>query len=277
MIIWIASYPKSGNTWVRSLISSYYFSDDGKFDFNLLKYIDQYPQQKYFSHEITKPGEISNYWESSQQKITERKKIIFFKTHNSLTSLNGKNFTSPIYTLGGIYIIRDPRNLVTSLKNHYNLDYNQAIDFMNNERKYIYDDRSQGNYAAFHFLSSWSNHYKSWIMNKMFKVFVVKYEDLENKTFETVNNIFSFLNLLTGEKKELDKNKIMNCIKTTNFEVLKKKEEELGFIENISLNYNKKINFFYLGSKNKWENILSSEIKNKTNKLFENDLKYFNY
>ena len=42
MIIWIASYPKSGNTWIRSLLSSYLFSDDGKFSFKLLKNIEQF-------------------------------------------------------------------------------------------------------------------------------------------------------------------------------------------------------------------------------------------
>ena len=277
MIIWIASYPKSGNTWVRSLLSSYYFSKDGKFNFDLLENIDQYPQQKFFNQEINKPGEISNFWESSQKKIISKKKNIFFKTHNSLTSLNGKNFTSQNYTLGAIYVVRDPRNLITSLKNHYNLSYNNALNFMINDRKYIYDNRFEGNYAAFHFLSSWSNHYKSWIMNKMFQTKVIKYEDLENKTYETVNSMISFINLLIGNKKEINKSKIINSIKTTSFEVLRKQEEETGFMENISLNHNKKINFFNLGSKNKWKNILSDEIKNKTNELFEADIKYFNY
>ena len=34
MIIWIASYPNSGNTWVRSIISSLIYSDDGIFKFS---------------------------------------------------------------------------------------------------------------------------------------------------------------------------------------------------------------------------------------------------
>ena len=42
MIIWIASYPKSGNTWVRSLLSSYLFSTNGDFNFNLLDNIEQF-------------------------------------------------------------------------------------------------------------------------------------------------------------------------------------------------------------------------------------------
>ena len=73
------------------------------------------------------------------------------------------------------------------------------------------------------------------------------------------------------------KSKIIDSIKTTSFEVLRKQEEETGFMENISLNHNKKINFFKLGSKNKWKNILSDEIKDKANELFEADIKYFNY
>jgi hypothetical protein len=48
MIIWLASYPKSGNTWVRSLLSAYYFSENGNFDFELLKNINVYPQKKIF-------------------------------------------------------------------------------------------------------------------------------------------------------------------------------------------------------------------------------------
>ena len=36
MIFWIASYPKSGNTWLRTLISSYYYSKDGVFNENLI-------------------------------------------------------------------------------------------------------------------------------------------------------------------------------------------------------------------------------------------------
>ena len=49
MIVWIASYPKSGNTWVRSLITSYLFSETGSFDFSLLKEIPRFPNAKQFS------------------------------------------------------------------------------------------------------------------------------------------------------------------------------------------------------------------------------------
>jgi len=278
MIIWLASYPKSGNTWVRSLLSAYYYSKNGNFNFELLKNIDVYPQQKYFDVKIDKPGEINSYWDISQEKIISKKKIKILKTHNSLLELNGKNFTKPQYTLGIIYIVRDPRNVITSLKNHYDLDYEQSLDFMLNEKKYIYDIREKNDYADFHFLSSWSNHYKSWINNNLFKKMVIKYEDLENDTFKTLKNLIIYINSLFEVNEKIDKIKINNCIKTTNFEILKNKEKKEGFSENVySKKINKKIDFFHLGPKNKWEKVVPKEFHEKINNIFKEDLKNLKY
>ena len=49
MIIWLASYPKSGNTWVRSIISTLLYSNDGNFNFELIKKVSQFPEKKYFT------------------------------------------------------------------------------------------------------------------------------------------------------------------------------------------------------------------------------------
>ena len=278
MIIWLASYPKSGNTWVRSLLSAYYYSKNGNFNFELLKNIDVYPQQKYFDVKIDKPGEINSYWDISQEKIISKKKIKILKTHNSLLELNGKNFTKPQYTLGIIYIVRDPRNVITSLKNHYDLDYEQSLDFMLNEKKYIYDIREKNDYADFHFLSSWSNHYKSWINNNLFKKMVIKYEDLENDTFKTLKNLIIYINSLFQVNEKIDEIKINNCIKTTNFEILKHKEKKEGFTENVySEKTKKKIDFFHLGSKNKWREVVPKEFHEKINNIFKEDLKNLKY
>ena len=278
MIIWLSSYPKSGNTWVRSLLSSYYFSDTGNFNFELLKNINVYPQQKYFDEKINKPGEISLHWDISQKKIISEKKIKILKTHNSLLALNGKNFTKPEYTLGIIYVVRDPRNVITSLKNHYDLDYEQSLEFMLNEKKYIYDIQEKNDYADFHFLSSWSNHYKSWINNNLFKKMIIRYEDLENDPFKILKNLIIYINTLNQTKDKLDEQKINNCIKTTNFEILKNKEKKEGFLENVySKKSNKKIDFFNLGPKNKWRKIVPKKFHEKINNIFKEDLKNLKY
>ena len=69
-----------------------------------------------------------------------------------------------------------------------------------------------------------------------------------------------------------------NCIKTTNFEILKHKEKKEGFPENVySKKTNKKIDFFNLGPKNKWEKVIPKEFHEKINNIFKQDLKNLKY
>ena len=90
MIIWIASYPKSGNTWIRSFITAYYFCDNGVFDISKLNLIADYPNKQFF-RETVKQGEIHKHWESSQKDICDQKIAKFLKTHNSLITAFGND------------------------------------------------------------------------------------------------------------------------------------------------------------------------------------------
>ncbi len=277
MIIWIASYPKSGNTWVRSIISSYFFSKTGKFDFSLLKNISLYPSPKYFKNKIYNPGEVSYFWEESQKKIIQQQKEIFLKTHNALVAINNKNFTSEKTTLGAIYIVRDPRNILSSLKNHYDFkDYNETLEFMKNKKKYIWDIRRKNDFSGFQFLGSWPDHYKSWTQNKNIKTLLVKYEDLEKDCYLTSHKLIKFILLLKGQKKMIDENKLFRSIETTKFDILRKKEIASGFDESIIIN-DKKKSFFFQGPENKWQKNLPKEILLKAEREFKDDLNYFNY
>ena len=277
MIIWIASYPKSGNTWVRSIISSYFFSDTGDFDFNLLKNISLYPGPKYFKNKINKPGEVSLFWESSQKNIVSKEKQTFLKTHNALIALNNRLFTSEKTSLGAIYIVRDPRNILSSLKNHYDFkDYNEAFEFMKNKKKYIWDIRKNNDYSGFQFLGSWQEHYKSWIKNQKFKTLLVKYEDLERDCYSTSLKLIQYILLLKGKESKVDEKKLFRSIESTKFDVLKKKENDFGFDESIKVNDINK-SFFFLGPENKWQKKLPNDILKKIENEFQEDLKYFNY
>ena len=277
MIIWIASYPKSGNTWVRSIISSYFFTDNGDFDFNLLKNISLYPGPKYFKNKINKPGEVSLFWESSQKNIVSKEKQTFLKTHNALIALNNRLFTSEKTSLGAIYIVRDPRNILSSLKNHYDFkDYNEAFEFMKNKKKYIWDIRKNNDYSGFQFLGSWQEHYKSWIKNQKFKTLLVKYEDLERDCYSTSLKLIQYILLLKGKESKVDEKKLFRSIESTKFDVLKKKENDFGFDESIKVNDINK-SFFFLGPENKWQKKLPNDILKKIENEFQEDLKYFNY
>ena len=277
MIIWIASYPKSGNTWVRSIISSYFFTDTGDFDFNLLKNISLYPGPKYFKNKINKPGEVSLFWESSQKNIVTKETQTFLKTHNALIALNNRLFTSEKTSLGAIYIVRDPRNILSSLKNHYDFkDYNEAFEFMKNKKKYIWDIRKNNDYSGFQFLGSWQEHYKSWIKNQKFKTLLVKYEDLERDCYSTCLKLIQYILLLKGKESKVDEKKLFRSIESTKFDVLKKKEKDLGFDESIKVNDINK-SFFFLGPENKWQKKLPYDVLIKVENEFQEDLKYFNY
>ena len=82
MIIWIASYPKSGNTWIRSILSAYLFSEDGKFSFKLLKNIDRFSSKNLLpelSNNLKSQTRISKNWIPSQKMINQDKKIHLLK------------------------------------------------------------------------------------------------------------------------------------------------------------------------------------------------------
>ena len=284
MIIWIASYPKSGNTWLRTLISTYFFSLDGSYEEILLKNIDQFPTAKYFKdfkHNKKIPGDTCKYWIPAQELINSKKKLKFFKTHNTFGKVNQFDFTNSQNSIGCIYIVRDPRNVITSLKNHYQLDDNQAFTWMTNEKNFIYNifDFENSGYSDFQFISSWGTNYKSWKIQKKIPIKIVKYEDLVNSTYAVFLDIIKFINTNTNNKQSLDKEKIKKTLKTTSFEVLKKNEIKKGFSEAVTdrKDKNKKISFFNLGPKNNWKKILDENLKDKIEQVFKNELKELNY
>ena len=117
MIFWIASYPKSGNTWLRTLISAYYYSKDGIFDQSILKNIGMFPERRHFvDFDYNQEKDTTKLWIKSQEKINADKKIRFFKTHNIFGKVNGYDFTNKQNSAGCVYIVRDPRNVITFKK-----------------------------------------------------------------------------------------------------------------------------------------------------------------
>ena len=125
MIIWCASYPKSGNTWVRAIISSLLYSKNGIFNFDMLRKVSLFPKRfhfKDFTDDYSNLEKISQYWIDAQEKINTDGEIRILKTHNGNYNFLGKDFTNKKNTLGVIYVVRDPRNIIASISNHYQLN-----------------------------------------------------------------------------------------------------------------------------------------------------------
>ena len=278
MIIWIASYPKCGNTWIRSLLSAYYFSADGEFKFSLLKNIKQFPSIDFFQKKIDSIEEASANWIPIQKKIKETKKVYFLKTHNVFGSYKGNSFTSPEYTLGVINIVRDPRNVITSLMNHFSIKEEEALKLISNVNRNLRDRNDQDNYATYSFISSWNNNYNSWKFTKNINKIVIKYEDLENNIENTFLKIIRFTNKIMGKNDEIDFEKLKKSIKTTEFDLLKKKEEKEGFEEAIySSDDSKTRAFFNLGRNNDYKKLLKYKTIKSIEKLFDKEMKELGY
>jgi len=282
MIIWLASYPKSGNTYVRAFLSAYYFSENGQFDFSQISNIDQFPHEKFFKQRVNSISEASKQWITIQREINKDKKIRFFKTHSFLGNYQNNEFTSPETTLGAVYIVRDPRNVLTSIKNHYSFDDDNALKMITDKKRSLMSNN--GSHASLTFISSWAENYLSWLRDNRFRRLFVKYEDLITNKYETFRDIIVFTNTLMNRVEGVDKSKLQKAIETTNFNVLKKKEisetfdgSQSSFKSWRKFHSENKNLFFNLGPENNWKKILNTKISNKIEIGFEKEMKKLGY
>jgi len=282
MIIWLASYPKSGNTYVRAFLSAYYFSENGQFNFSQISNIDQFPHEKFFKQRVNSISEASKQWVTIQREINKDKKIRFFKTHSFLGNYQNNEFTSPETTLGAVYIVRDPRNVLTSLKNHYSFDDDKALEMITDKSRSLMSNN--GSHASLNFISSWAENYISWFKDGRFRRLFIKYEDLITNKYETFRDIIVFTNTLMNRVEGVDKSKLQKAIETTNFNVLKKKEisetfdgSQSSFKSWRKFHSENKNLFFNLGPENNWKKILKTKISNKIEISFEKEMKKLGY
>ena len=277
MILWIASYPKSGNTYIRSFIAAYYFSKKGKFDFDQLVNILQFPSIKFSKKEYFNFKDAASNWIHNQNYFFGKENFRILKTHNTLNNFQNEKFTTKNETLGAIYVVRDPRNIITSMSNHYSFSLNEAYEKLMDNEASLSEKSVNGDCSNFTFLGSWSEHYKSWRDTNEFKVLFVKYEDLKNKKNEIFKEIINFIESLKKSNDKFDEAKFINALNSTNFVNLKNKELNEKFDESVFSADGKKITFFNLGFKNKWQSLLSGDMIKKLNNSLKNELSDLNY
>ena len=284
MIVWLASYPKSGNTWVRSFLSSLIFTEYGKVDFDGMQKLSQYPMRSHFTgllENLEDLNSLSKNWISSQKRINLDNKIRFFKTHHVMCNFGKNSFTNYENTFGVIQIVRDPRNVVTSILNYFNKkNYDEAKQFLFDEKKIIGIDLAnihqeklkENNMITL--ISSWKTHYNSW---KNFKknYLLIKYENLINEPHIEFGKIRNYLEIklrLTFSDKKFN-----NAIESNSFKKLKNIENLKGFSENIFKDSSIKTNFFNLGPENDFKKFLDNKTREEIEIFFSNEMKELKY
>ncbi len=287
-IFWIVSYPKSGNTLVRAIISALFFSKEGNFQLDQLKHTGQFERRdrlnlinKINKEEFLNLDQLkilSKYWLILQKKENMKieKGFGFIKSHSSYVSMFNNWFTNLNNTAGYIYIIRDPRDVAISWSKHANLSYDESISFMLNFNSCIEwaqtNSELPDNIKPKTFLSSWDEHVLSWTKNSLdVPKLVLKYEDLVYKKEEVVKIIVKFFEKNFNIKCNSNDEKIANIVESTSFEKLKSQESEYGFAEASSGA------FFRKGEKNQWKNELTVEQIARLENKFRDFINKFSY
>ncbi len=228
-IIWLASYPKSGNTWIRSLLAHYFMPAGQAPDINnLRKFTTGDVRQDFFDAAAGKPfrGETIEEWANIRQKAirliaASKQGSHFVKTHCQAVNYLGADLIPPEVTQGAIYLIRNPFDLAPSFARHQSADIDAAIERMANPDSVM--GTETGIYDA---LGRWDDHIKSWTTAPGLPRYVIRYEDMLDKPAKTVRALLEkFLSV------KFDNPRLARAIKANSFEAMKKQEETLGFSE----------------------------------------------
>ena len=182
------------------------------------------------------------------------------------------SFTNLDNSIGVIHVVRDPRNIITSLKNHFSFENeNKALEFMINENQTLGIEENE----IPQLLSSWKNHYNSWKRFPKNNI-LIRYEDLLVYPKREIGRIFKFLSqffkVIYSEKQ------IEQIIKNSSFENLENLEKKGLFNENALNNKTGELKkFFNLGVNNNWKNILPQAISSNIEQNFKNEMKELDY
>ena len=291
-IFWLASYPKSGNTLLRSIIIALIFKKDGSFNLKDFNKIGQFDitelinrDRKIFGKDISNLSNLEIFYKyilklQTKKMLKLNTDRIFLKTHSGLFKISEFPFTTEKNTCGTIYMIRDPRDICISWSKHLNMSIDETIEIMTNEHQKLHWTENKLANKIFNdenrprsYLSSWNRHVLSWCSNKWNKPLkIIKFEDLVYRKKEIILEIMNFFeNNYNFNFKNKDE-KIINIISSTTFENFKNEENTKGFIESTPFN-----NFFSVGKKNQWKNILNNYQIEKLENSFGNVMKMYGY
>ncbi|MFZ4522026.1 MAG: sulfotransferase domain-containing protein [Bacteroidales bacterium] len=232
-LVWLASYPRSGNTWFRLFLSSL-LSGNQRNDLNNLE-VDLYANSRIMFDELAG----INSSELTIHEIRDLKSVVFqllsaeasgylyLKTHDRFfLTPSGNPAFPPAVSFGCVYIIRNPLDVAVSNALYFSKSVDEVIASMNNPGHALHASVDCLYPLLEEWLGDWSGHAASWISSGI-RLHVIRYEDMISFPFETFHKALRFLNLPFTEDQ------VRIAISETAFETLKKSEEKFGFNEKL--------------------------------------------
>jgi len=250
-IIWMASYPKSGNTWLRAFLHNFLRNPKETYDLNRLSdYSLGDSHGGFYQKFLRKPlkemadEEVQILRPKVQEYFTQRSPDnIFVKTHNALVEYLGRPMHTMEHTAGAIYVVRNPLDMVISHAHHYGKTIDESIVNVNEDAKV-----AGGEISVFEVHCSWSRNVESWTARPSPALHIMRYEDMRARPVEAFGGLVQFLRLPT------EGDRLRRAIELSSFEALQKKEKEHGFAERPD----EKRVFFRQGKAGGWRNTLTA-------------------
>ena len=250
-IIWLASYPKSGNTWVRAFIQNFFVNAYEPVDINDLGRFFAWEADRRFYRSLLRQANLSEDDERAVASVREQAHVqiskispesIFVKTHNCMGDSYGYPLHNMDVTVGAIYILRNPLDVAISMTSHYGMSQDEAITHLGNPAA-----MTGTKVQVFQRHADWSTHVSSWTQSPNPYLHVVRYEDMKEDPKKYFGRMAKFLGLKFSPER------LRRAIKNSSFEKLKKQEQEKGFkekSESAEL-------FFRKGETDQWREVLS--------------------
>ncbi len=250
-IIWLASYPKSGNTWLRAFLHNLLAPTEESYDINALDRFSLVDNNHHlFDPLIRKPledhslEEIARLRPQVHENIARQAKgVAYVKTHNMLVDSAGTPMITPTFTAGAVYIVRNPLDVVVSYSHHLDRSIDETIEVLNRDGQLIEGDNTN----VYSVQGSWRQNVMSWTLRPHPSLHVVRYEDLHTKAEKTFSDIARFLRIDAAAKN------IKQAIAGASFQKLQSQEEHAGFVEKAKTAKT----FFRSGTSGQWKEVLS--------------------
>lgn len=251
-IIWLASYPKSGNTWTRAFLHNLLMNPKEPADINALnRFCLGEDKAQYYTQFESRPlteltfKEVMALRPKVHQLLTEAfPDSVFVKTHNFLGEIEGVPLVTMEHTAGAIYIVRNPLDVVISYSHHYGVDIDTAIEQMNNPLM----GTPTTEMVVRQVYGTWSMNVQSWTQVPMPSLHVMRYEDMYSQPFQTFATLARFLGLNPPRER------LQKAIDNSSFKALQRQERQHGFIERSANS-----RFFREGRPGQWRKALSEE------------------
>ena len=270
-IVWLASYPKSGNTWVRIFLANYLFKRTTPMPINEVHRLGMgdaiartYARVAGHPIDPTDPEATLALRPKVLQAIAANgADVNLVKTHNARDIAFGTELIPPALTRSAVYILRNPLDLVLSYSRHYGDTLEGTAERIAHRDNVVAGDRE----SVPQFLGSWSNHVTGWTRPARFPLLVLRYEDLHETPRESFAKLLEHVGV-TPEPERLDR-----AIRFSRFDEVARQETEHSFVEKSAAAER----FFTRGTAGQWRETLPAELAERITRDHRRVMKKYGY